>query len=119
MRQVGVSLLLFAFAMSARADMASTNAPFALPSGAKVVARDDSGRTWRQSGVLQASVPVTRQAFSNTVARGGFVCRHVIPIGGKNGNVLEVWKRSDLQLMLMFWPVEGGKTMFSWGTFRE
>ena len=119
MKIVAFTSICVAFAMSARADMASTNAPFALPSGAKVVARDDSGRTWRQSGVLQASVPATRQAFSNTVARGGFVCRHVIPMGGKNGNVLEVWKRSDLQLMLMFWPVEGGKTMFSWGTFRE
>ena len=73
------------------------------------------GRDGRAAG----AVSDVRHAFSNAVARGGFVCRHVIRMDEKGEHVLEEWKRHDVQLMLMFWSAEGGKTMFSWGTFHE
>ena len=71
------------------------------------------------SGRAAGAVSDVRHAFSNAVARGGFVCRHVIRMDEKGEHVLEEWKRHDVQLMLMFWSAEGGKTMFSWGTFHE
>lgn len=110
---------LLALSVSASVDTTSTNAPFSLPPGVKIVAHDESGKTWRQSGRAAGAVSDVRHAFSNAVARGGFVCRHVIRMDEKGEHVLEEWKRHDVQLMLMFWSAEGGKTMFSWGTFHE
>ena len=69
---------LLALSVSASVDTASTNAPFSLPPGVKIVAHDESGKTWRQSGRAAGAVSDVRHAFSNAVARGGFVCRHVI-----------------------------------------
>lgn len=100
-----------------------TNAPisqvFALPSGAKVLFKDDSGKTWRQNGVVTGAVQVVQAAFSNQLVNATFKCRHVIVLEEKTGRVLEEWRKGDQSLLLMLWPSEKGTTMFSWGISNE
>lgn len=101
----------------------ATNAPisqvFALPSGAKVLFKDDSGKTWRQNGVVTGAVQVVQAAFSNQLVNATFKCRHVIVLEEKTGRVLEEWRKGDQSLLLMLWPSEKGTTMFSWGISNE
>lgn len=101
----------------------ATNAPvlhlFALPSGAKVLFNDDSGKTWRQNGVVTGAVQAVQAAFSNQLVKAEFKCKHVIPLEEKTGRVLEEWRNGDQSLLLMLWPGEKGMTMFSWGISNE
>ena len=93
-------------------------APFELPPGAKVLAQDDSGKTWRQNGVVTGAVQTVQAAFSNQLVKAKFRCKHVIPLEEKTGRVLEEWRKGELSLLLMLWPGEKGMTMFSWGDFE-
>ena len=92
---------------------------FALPLGAKVLFKDDSGKTWRQNGVVTGAVQAVQAAFSNQLVKAKFKCKHVIPLEEKTGRVLEEWRKGDLSLLLMLWPSEKGMTMFSWGISNE
>ena len=94
-------------------------APFALPTGAKILFKDDSGRTWRQNGVVTGAVQMVQAAFSNQLVKAEFKCRHVIPLEEKSGRVLEEWRKGDESLLLMLWPGQKGLTMFSWGVSHE
>lgn len=100
-----------------------TNVPntqvFALPSGATVLFKDDSGKTWRQNGIVTGAVQMVQAAFSNQLVKAEFKCRHVIPLEEKTGRVLEEWRKGDQSLLLMLWPSEKGTTMFSWGISNE
>ena len=102
---------------------AATNAPnpqlFALPSGTRVLFKDDSGKTWRQNGVVTGAVQTVQAAFSNQLVTAKFKCKHVIPLEEKTGRVLEEWRKGDQSLLLMLWPGEKGFTMFSWGISNE
>jgi len=98
---------------------ASLPPPFALPSGAKVLFKDDSGKTWRQNGVATGTVQTVQAAFSNQLVKAKFKCKHVIPLEEKTGRVLEEWRKGDQSLLLMLWPSEKGMTMFSWGISNE
>ncbi len=93
--------------------------PFELPIGAKVLAKDDSGRTWRQNGVMTGEVQVVQAAFSNQLAKAKFQCRHVIALEEKTGRALEEWRKGNESLLLMLWPGGKGITMFSWGISDE
>ena len=97
----------------------SPSSPFMLPAGAKVLARDDSGKTWRQNGVVTGGVQTVQAAFSNQLVRTEFKCKHVIPLDENTGRVLEEWRKGDQSLLLMLWPSEKGMTMFSWGISNE
>ena len=100
-----------------------TNAPisqaFALPSGARILFKDDSGKTWRENGVVTGAVQTVQAAFSNQLVKSEFKCKHVIPLEEKTGRVLEEWRKGDQSLLLMLWPSEKGMTMFSWGISNE
>ena len=118
MRHVVYCLLVAASATCGAAERAAP-APFELPAGAKVLVKDDSGRTWRQNGVVTGAVQTVQAAFSNQLAKAEFRCRHVIPLEEKTGRVLEEWRKGDQSLLLMLWPGEKGLTMFSWGVSNE
>jgi len=92
---------------------------FTLPAGAKVLFKDDSGKTWRQNGVVTGAVQTVQAAFSNQLVQAKFKCKHVIPLEEKTGRVLEEWRKGDQSLLLMLWPSEKGTTMFSWGISNE
>lgn len=94
-------------------------APFELPAGASVLAKDDSGKTWRQNGVVTGAVQTVQSAFSNQLVKAEFKCKHVIPLEEKTGRVLEEWRKGDKSLLLMLWPGQNGLTMFSWGVSNE
>lgn len=122
MRQLIVRSLLFAiifWALCASASGASLLPLFELPTGAKVLAKDDSGKTWRQNGVVTGAVQAVQAAFSNQLVKAKFKCKHVIPLEEKTGRVLEEWRKGDQSLLLMLWPSEKGMTMFSWGISNE
>lgn len=93
--------------------------PFALPRGAQVLAHDDTGKTWRQNGVVTGAVEVVHAAFSNNLARVGYVCRHVIPLDEKGPRLLLEWRKDGQSLLLMLWPGRNGTTMYSWGISDE
>ena len=92
---------------------------FSLPEDAKVLAKDDSGKTWRQNGVVTGRVEVVQTAFSNQLVKAGFRCKHVIVLEEKTGRALEEWRKGDQSLLLMLWPGEKDMTMFSWGISNE
>ena len=105
--------------VAADAQKRVTPAPFELPAGAKVLAKDDSGKTWRQNGVVTGDVHVVQAAFSNQLVKAKFTCKHVIVLEEKTGRALEEWRKGKESLLLMLWPGGIGKTMFSWGVSNE
>ena len=133
MKEIVHSLLVFAVAAALAAGDApmstpstspgaaneSLPMPFVLPFGTKVFNKDDSGKTWRQNGVVTGAVQMVQVAFSNQLAQAKFKCKHVIPLEEKAGRVLEEWRKGDQSLLLMLWPGEKGMTMFSWGISNE
>ena len=92
---------------------------FDLPAGANILFKDDSGKTWRQNGIVTGAVQTVQGAFSNQLVKAKFKCKHVIPLEEKTGRVLEEWRKGDQSLLLMLWPGENGMTMFSWGISNE
>ena len=108
-------------ALPASADVTSASLPppFVLPSGTKVLFKDESGKTWRQNGIVTGAVQTVQAAFSNQLVKAKFKCKHVIPLEEKTGRVLEEWRKGDQSLLLMLWPGENGMTMFSWGISNE
>lgn len=121
MKLVVVSLVAVALVVCASAGTQerAPYGPFVLPSGAKVLFNDDSGKTWRQNGVATGAVHMVQASFSNQLVKAKFKCKHVIPLEEKTGRVLEEWRKGDLSLLLMLWPSEKGMTMFSWGISNE
>ncbi len=93
--------------------------PFTLPTGTIVLAKDDSGKTWRQNGVVTGSVEVVHGAFSNNLVKAGYACRHVIPLEKNRTRLLQEWHKGKQSLLLMLWPGKNRSTLFSWGTSDE
>ena len=100
-------------------EASSCPTPFELPMGTKVLIRDDSGKTWRQNGIVTGAVHTVQTAFSNQLVKAEFKSKHVIPLEEKTGRVLEEWRKGDQSLLLMLWPGQKGLTMFSWGVSNE
>ena len=114
-----LSCAIFGACVAADAQKRVSPAPFALPTGTTVMAKDDCGKTWRQNGVVTGAVQTVQAAFSNQLVTAKFKCKHVIPLEEKTGRVLEEWRKGDQSLLLMLWPGEKGFTMFSWGISNE
>lgn len=93
--------------------------PFTLPTGTIVLAKDVSGKTWRQNGVVTGSVEAIQMAFSNSLVKAGYACRHVIPLEKSQRRFLLEWRKDGQSLLLMLWPGRNGATMYSWGISDE
>ena len=114
-----LSVVVSVTCVAADAKSTSLQPPFTLPLGAKVLFKDDSGKTWRQNGIVTGMVQTVQAAFSNQLVKAEFKCKHVIPLEEKTGRVLEEWRKGDQSLLLMLWLGEKGMTMFSWGISNE
>ena len=114
-----LSYFVFGACVAADAQERVSPAPFELPVGAKVLAKDDSGKTWRQNGVVTGEVKTVQAAFSNQLVKAKFTCKHVIVLEERTGRALEEWRKGGESLLLMLWPGGKGFTMFSWGVSNE
>ena len=57
-----LSCAIFGACVAADAQKRVSPAPFALPTGTTVMAKDDSGKTWRQNGVVTGAVQTVQAA---------------------------------------------------------
>ena len=85
-----------------------------LPSGFHIRFSDESGKTWRQTGVIDGSLSDGLAAIRESFVGQGYSERYDIPDGTGERHVL-LWSRSDEDVILMVWTTSDGTTGCSWG----
>jgi hypothetical protein len=85
-----------------------------LPPLATVSNRDNSGETWQVEGSLGGSVPLAVSDFKLAFQRQGWQLDKVITLE-PNKQVLLLWKRAGISMILMLREAHAGQTGFALG----
>jgi len=92
---------------------------FMLPAERTVGYTDASGRSWREKGVIRASLVATRQMWEVALRRDGWRFVRSIPLEPTTGRALEVWEKGGTALMLCLWSIAPGASGYMWGTSEK
>ena len=84
------------------------------PPLATVSSRDNSGETWQVEGSLRGSVPLAVSDFKLAFQRQGWRLDKVITLK-PNQQVLLLWKRNNISMILMLSETSVAKTRFAMG----
>lgn len=103
--------LLFILGMVATAEAVS----FKLPIGSVVTQRDETGKTWKQNGILNVTYVSAVMQFNSALNSKGWHKIQQIDMGNDGMQSLMVWERGKVRITLMLWKISTSKTGFSWG----
>src|SRR5574344_2062791 len=92
---------------------------FSMPVKRSVEYSDDSGKSWRESGLMSASFVAAQQAWELALRREGWRFVRVIGIDTETNKRLEVWRKNTDTLMLCLWSCSTSKTGYMWGIQNE
>lgn len=90
-------------------------AGFSMPVKRSVEYSDDSGKSWRESGIMSASFVASQQAWELALRREGWRFVRVIGIDTETNKRLEVWRKNTDTLMLCLWSCSTSSTGYMWG----
>ena len=85
-----------------------------MPDGFRMTFSDETGKTWRQTGVFPVSPSNALETLRETFRKQGYSERYDIP-GGSDERHLLLWTRKDEDVILMVWKRRDGRTGCSWG----
>lgn len=87
-----------------------------LPPLAVLETRNESGRTWRQSGTLGGSIESVRADFECALRGAKWRRDKVIALGraGRRSELI-TWESGRLRILMMLWEQEAGVCGFAWG----
>ena len=85
-----------------------------MPDGFRMTFSDETGKTWRQTGVFPVSPSNALETLRETFRKQGYSERYDIP-GGSNERHLLLWTRKDEDVILMVWKTQDNTTGCSWG----
>lgn len=92
---------------------------FTLPAERTVGSTDTTGESWRETGVIRASVIAARQMWEVALRREGWRFVRTIGLDAMTGRVLEVWEKGGTTLMLCLWSIAPGTSGYMWGTMKK
>ena len=92
--------------------------PFELPEGVEVLARDESGRTWRMNGRLKEGLAEGKKSLYIALFKATYDFKHETAMNEAKTHFLSTWVKGREVLLLMVWA-GNGYTYFSWGTYSE
>lgn len=109
-----VIAFLFFVAFVSAADL------FVLPKGAKVINRDNTGKTWQVNAVVNLPLDKTKKLLNDAILKNKYKLKHEIPMDekGKEHIILSYVKGKD-NLILMVWSPDGKKTFFAYGATKQ
>lgn len=90
-------------------------AGFSMPVKRSVEYSDDSGKSWRESGIMSASFVASQQAWELALRHEGWRFVRVIGIDTETNKRLEVWRKNTDTLMLCLWSCSTSSTGYMWG----
>lgn len=93
---------------------------FVLPKEAKVINRDNTGKTWQVNAVVNLPLDKTKKLLNDAILKNKYKLKHEIPMDekGKEHIILSYVKGKD-NLILMVWSPDGKKTFFAYGVTRQ
>lgn len=92
---------------------------FTLPAERTVGYTDTTGESWREEGVIRASVVAARQMWEVALRREGWRPVHTIPLDGTAHKHMEVWSKGGTTLLLCLWSITPGTSGYMWGTMEK
>lgn len=117
-----LKLLLFCsvvLQLSVHAAQFALKRPFALPVGAKITDSSESGKGWKERGVVGVTFVNAQKQFRSACAKNGWQFVHAVPLTLSVGHSLYTWRRGSQELTLMLWRIDVGRTGFSWGVSKS
>lgn len=92
---------------------------FTLPQEAKVINRDNSGKTWCLNALMNLPLDKTKKLLHDAIIKNKYKLKHEIPVDekGKEHLILSYTKGKE-NLILMIWSPDGKKTFFAYGVTK-
>lgn len=89
---------------------------FTLPQGAKIINRDDSGKTWQVNAVVDLSLNETKKHIHEALIKSKYKLKHEIPIDeeGKE-HFIFLYVKGNEKLILMLWSFDSKRTYIAYG----
>lgn len=86
-----------------------------MPMGFESRRSDDSGRTWREMGTLAQPYAMARITVCSSMRGQGYKRIHDIAENASATRSLQLWRRADEDVILMFWQEDLYTTGVAWG----
>ena len=94
-------------------------AGFTLPVERTVGYTDTTGESWREEGVIRASVVAARQMWEVALRSEGWRPVRTIPLDETTHKHMEVWSKGGTTLLLCLWSIAPGTSGYMWGTMEK
>ena len=93
---------------------------FILPKEAKIINRDNTGKTWQVNAVVNLPLDKTKKLLNDAILKNKYKLKHEIFMDekGKEHVILSYMKGKD-NLILMVWSPDGKKTFFAYGVTKQ
>lgn len=86
-----------------------------MPSGFRCIFRDDSGKTWRETGEFALSPDAALAALRKAMLAQGYAERFDISGGNWSSEHVLLWIKGDEEIIISLWKKGDSLTGCSWG----
>lgn len=86
-----------------------------MPVSAVITDSDDSGKTWRQNGVMPVTYTCAVSQIKACLGGQGWKLKQSIPLGSTNDRTLMNFEKGKKKITVMVWKIKLTQAGFSWG----
>lgn len=86
-----------------------------MPVSAVITESDDSGKTWRQNGVMPVTYVSAVSQLKACLGSQGWNLKQTIPLGSASDRTLMNFEKGKKKITVMVWKIKLTQAGFSWG----
>lgn len=86
-----------------------------MPVSAVITESDDSGKTWRQNGVMPVTYVSSVSQIKACLGSQGWKLKQNIPLGSAMDRTLMNFEKGKKKITVMVWKIKLTQAGFSWG----
>ncbi len=86
-----------------------------MPVSAVITESDDSGKTWRQNGVMPVTYVSAVSQLKACLGSQGWKLKQNIPLGSATDRTLMNFEKGKKKITVMVWKIKLNQAGFSWG----
>lgn len=86
-----------------------------MPVSAVITDTDDSGKTWRQNGVMPVTYTSAVNQLKACFCSQGWKLKQTIPLGREKDRTLLSFEKGKSKVTVMVWKIKLNQAGFSWG----
>ena len=86
-----------------------------MPVSAVITESDDSGKTWRQNGVMPVTYVSAVSQLKACLGSQGWKLKQAIPLGSATDRTLMNFEKGKRKITVMVWKIKLTQAGFSWG----